>query len=52
MVAEEIGFPLDLEYSFVLGGWHRTAESEDELRKLLSEGLALSPVNEVVLTRG
>ncbi len=43
------GFPVKVQAHFVLGGWERTAATEDEAREKIREGLSLSPVEKVSL---
>mgnify|MGYP001597424633 CR=1 FL=1 len=43
------GLPVELQAAFVLGGWRRAANSEDELVGLFKEGQNLSPIAEVSL---
>ena len=43
------GLPVELLASFVLGGWQKTANSEEELAHLFHEGRRLSPIGEVTL---
>ncbi|OHA92162.1 MAG: hypothetical protein A3J09_01575 [Candidatus Zambryskibacteria bacterium RIFCSPLOWO2_02_FULL_51_21] len=47
--ARDFGYPVELAAAFVLGGWRRTASTEEELRKLFEEGENLSPIGEVTL---
>jgi carbamoyl-phosphate synthase large subunit len=51
-VGEEIGYPLMIRPSFILGGAGTgTARTGDELAKLAGEGLATSPVGQVLIER-
>lgn len=45
----EFGFPVELVGIFVLGGWQRIANNEEELREFFGEGKSFSPVGEVQL---
>ena len=49
-LADEIGFPVILRPSFALGGaGSGVAHDHQELREIISQGLALSPVSEVLV---
>jgi carbamoyl-phosphate synthase large subunit len=49
-VAGELGYPVVVRPSFTLGGaGGGIAHNEDELRDIASQGLALSPINEVLV---
>ena len=51
-VGEEIGFPVMIRPSFILGGAGTgTAADRDELARLAAEGLAASPVHQVLIER-
>ncbi|MBV8986398.1 MAG: carbamoyl-phosphate synthase large subunit [Acidimicrobiia bacterium] len=52
VVGEEIGFPLIVRPSYILGGGGTgIASTVDELRDIAAEGLAASPVNEILIER-
>ena len=52
VVGEEIGFPLMIRPSFILGGAGTgTAHDRDELARLAAEGLAASPVQQILIER-
>ncbi|HLX89025.1 MAG TPA: carbamoyl phosphate synthase large subunit, partial [Acidimicrobiales bacterium] len=51
-VGEEIGFPIMIRPSFILGGAGTgTARDRDELARLAAEGLAASPVQQILIER-
>ncbi len=51
-VAEQIGFPIMIRPSFILGGAGTgTATDPAELRRLAAEGLAASPVHQILIER-
>ena len=51
-IGEQIGFPIMIRPSFILGGAGTgTAASTDELARLAGEGLAASPVHQVLVER-
>ncbi len=51
-VGEEIGYPIMIRPSFILGGAGTgTAGDRDELSRLAAEGLAASPVHQVLVER-
>jgi len=52
VVGEEIGFPLIVRPSYILGGGGTgIASNVDELRDIAAEGLAASPVTEILIER-
>jgi carbamoyl-phosphate synthase large subunit len=52
VVGEEIGFPLIVRPSYILGGGGTgIADSVDELRDIAAAGLAASPVTEILIER-
>src|SRR5437868_5837468 len=52
LVGEEIGFPLIVRPSYILGGGGTgIASTVDELRDIAAEGLAASPVSEILIER-
>ena len=52
VVGEEIGFPLMIRPSYILGGSGTgTASDLDEFRRLAAEGLAASPVQQILIER-
>ncbi|MBV9283165.1 MAG: carbamoyl-phosphate synthase large subunit, partial [Acidimicrobiia bacterium] len=52
VVGEEIGFPLIVRPSYILGGGGTgIASTVDELRDIAAEGLAASPVSEILIER-
>ncbi|HEX2850291.1 MAG TPA: carbamoyl-phosphate synthase large subunit [Acidimicrobiales bacterium] len=51
-VGREIGFPLIIRPSYILGGQGTgIAHDEDDLRRLATTGLAASPVSEILIER-
>jgi carbamoyl-phosphate synthase large subunit len=51
-IAREVGFPIIVRPSFILGGAGTgIARGEDELVRLAGEGLAASPVSEILVER-
>ncbi len=51
-VAETIGFPIIIRPSYILGGAGTgIAKSVEEFRRLAAEGLAASPINEILVER-
>ncbi len=51
-VGEVVGFPIMIRPSFILGGAGTgTAGTTDELRKMAAEGLAASPVSQILIER-
>lgn len=46
-IRNELIFPVELSAAYVPNGWHRTANTLEEFRTLLDEGLRLSPISEV-----
>ena len=51
-LGERIGFPLMIRPSFILGGAGTgTADTRDELAKVAAEGLAASPVHQILIER-
>jgi carbamoyl-phosphate synthase large subunit len=52
VVGEEIGFPVMIRPSYILGGAGTgTARDRDELARLAAEGLAASPVHQILIER-
>src|SRR4051794_36888883 len=51
-VGEEVGYPVIVRPAFILGGGGTgIAASVDELRQLAAEGLAASPISEILIER-
>src|SRR4051812_39804111 len=51
-VGDEVGYPVIVRPAFILGGGGRgIAASVDELRQLAAEGLAASPISEILIER-
>ncbi|MBV8302812.1 MAG: carbamoyl-phosphate synthase large subunit [Acidimicrobiia bacterium] len=51
-VGEEVGFPVIVRPSFILGGGGTgIASNADELRDIAAEGLAASPITEILIER-
>ncbi|MFP5328168.1 MAG: carbamoyl-phosphate synthase large subunit [Acidimicrobiia bacterium] len=52
LIAEEIGFPIIIRPSFILGGQGTGIASDmEEFRRLAATGLAASPVSEILIER-
>lgn len=49
--AHQYGFPLQVKSTYVLGGWCRKVSALRELKDIAAEGLKLSPIGEIEISR-